>query len=160
MGYYDAKRVIKKFSGIRYYIMPVDNDLFFKCISLISDQTINKIADTLFISHMHPKRMLFEKIFPTLAKILKLDNDSNYQDIIIATLEYLAEEYNLEKYQIQTFEIFLKNLRNLSEEREHIQDTDEFSDKKLNLSSVFSGEFILKKIAFELVNELRPEQFV
>lgn len=158
LGYYDAMRVVNNLAGKKYYIKSVDDDLFFKNISFISENTINSVGDILLIPKMEPRRMLFEKIFPALSKILKLNNDSTYQDIVIGTLEYLAEEYNIERFEIYTLREFLFNLKD--KQKDYVNKSDDYLDfRKINLSSVFSGEIIIKKIAYEFLVQLEQSEF-
>lgn len=108
LGYYDSLRVIKNLKGKKYYIEPSDDTIFFNIINNIPDNVILRIGETLKISPMHSKRMVFEKIIPTIADLLKLPNSATYQDIFIGLLEVLAKKENIEKYKVYDINGFIE----------------------------------------------------
>ena len=110
MGYYDAKRALYGLKGRKYYISPIGNAYFLEKLCHLSPEFIFKISSILSLPlniATDPTRLLFEKILPKLYRMLKLDNSSNYEDLIIALLETSAEEKSLERFQIYNFNTFL-----------------------------------------------------
>ena len=161
MGYHDAMRVIKHLKGRKYYIENIDNNIFFSSLLSIPEDVIYKIGKIMLLPQMEPKRMLFEKIFPTLANMLNLPVDSTYQDIFIGILEHIADENYVEEYRIRNFSGFLEEIKSISsgERNTTIQPTPSIA-KRSKLSSIFSREPILKEVAQEFINVLLPEQFI
>lgn len=114
MGYFDAMRYIKSLSGKKYYVIPTKDEIVFKMLSQISDDLIIHIGELWGISDISPKRMLFERIIPTLANRLKIQPCETYQDILIKLLEVTAQKYELERFKIYSFEDFLNEVSNVS----------------------------------------------
>lgn len=111
MGYYDTLKVIKGLKGNHYYIEPLGDDYYFELISSIPDDLIKAIGKTLGISNMNTKRMLFERIVPSIARALGLKSDASYETIFLSLLEVYAEELSVEKYTIYSLNEFLNVIR-------------------------------------------------
>lgn len=110
LGYYDALKVIRGLKGQRYYIEPVDDEIIWNKLQTLSDEIIFEIGKHLKLPEMNSKRMLFEKIIPTFANLLKLSPTATYQDILIALLEPLATRCSVEKYEIYTLSSFITTI--------------------------------------------------
>jgi len=126
MGYYDAMRSIKGLKGKKYYIKPLNEDVFLKILLSVPEKSIVKLGKLFGIKDMNYKRMLFEKIVPKIAEMAKVEASAAYQDIIICMLEKLAEENGVDRFNIYTFNDFLEeikkaavNPKNSSKERNH-----------------------------------------
>jgi len=103
IGYYDGLRFLENLRGNVYYVRPVDaNELNARLMSL-SDEVILKAGEILNIPEMPAKRMLFEKIIPQLSAYMKLDKDFDYVDFIIALLELLAAQKDIERYHVYDY---------------------------------------------------------
>lgn len=106
LGYYDAIKAIRKLKGREYYIEPIDDDLIFSKLLELPDELIIDIGISMGLEDIPPKRMLFEFILPNLAKYFNLNKEDNYQDIIIALLENMAKEREIEKFKIYSLSDF------------------------------------------------------
>jgi NTE family protein len=101
MGYYDTLRIFKKLSGQRYYLENCPEErVFIEQLLQLTDDQILGLGKSLGIRKMSPKRMLFEKIVPTLADLLKVSSKKDYSDIFIGLYEYCAEKMGMERYEV------------------------------------------------------------
>jgi len=114
MGYFDAMRHIKSLCGKKYYIIPTKDEMVFKMISQISDELIIQIGQLWGISDIPSKRMLFERIIPTIANRLKIQPCETYQDIFVKLLGIVAHKYEIERFKIYSFVDFLNGVKNIS----------------------------------------------
>lgn len=113
MGYFDALRAIKDLKGRKYYIEALDEELFLKLLLNIEDHEIVKLGEMLGVKALNPKRMLFERIIPEIAKRIGSKTSDTYQDIIIGMIELLAEDKDIEKYNIYSFNTFLSEIESV-----------------------------------------------
>lgn len=111
LGYYDAIKAIRKLRGKEYYIEPVDDDLIFNKLLELPDDLILDIGKNMGLENINPKRMLFEFIFPNICKYLNLNKEDDYQDIVIALLENMAKERQIEKFKIYSLSEFLSLIK-------------------------------------------------
>jgi NTE family protein len=114
MGYYDTMRMLKGLKGRTYYIMPENEDKVFDMFYRLPDALVNELGKLFKIKGMPVKRMIFESIIPLLVNTMKLDNTSEYQDVLIGLLEILAEDYGADKYKIYTINEFVSEIKALS----------------------------------------------
>lgn len=111
LGYYDAIKSIRKLKGREYYIEPVDDDFIFKKLLELPNDLILDIGASMGLEGIPAKRMLFEFILPNISKYLNLNKKYNYQDIIIALLENMAKERQIEKFKIYSLSEFLNIIK-------------------------------------------------
>lgn len=105
LGYYDALRSFEGLKGRKYYIKPVNDEEFFINLFLIAgEKKIYKIGETLGLKNIPYRRLLFENIIPKLSALLDLSKENSYEDIAVLILEYLAEEYKIDRFKIYTFD--------------------------------------------------------
>ena len=116
LGYYDAIKAIRKLRGREYYIEPVDDDLIFNKLLELPDDLILDVGKSMGLEDIPVKRMLFEFILPNISKYLKLNKEDNYQDIIIALLENMAKERQIEKFKIYSLLDFLNIIKDNEKE--------------------------------------------
>jgi len=116
LGYYDAIKAIRKLKGREYYIEPIDDDLIFRKLLELPDELIIDIGISMGLEDIPPKRMLFEFILPNLSKYLNLKKEDNYQDIIIALLENMAKEREVEKFKIYSLSDFFNIIKDNEKE--------------------------------------------
>ncbi|WP_419726253.1 patatin-like phospholipase family protein [Terrisporobacter petrolearius] len=116
LGYYDAIKAIRKLKGREYYIEPIDDDLIFNKLLELPDELIMDIGISMGLEDIPPKRMLFEFILPNLSKYLNLKKEDNYQDIIIALLENMAKEREVEKFKIYSLSDFFNIIKDNEKE--------------------------------------------
>ena len=103
MGYYDATRALDQLKGRMYYVEPGSEDTFFKLFEQISDEVIFEIADKLRLPVLQPKRLLFELIIPTLARLLRFHDEATYQDIMIGIVEVVAQNKGVDRFRVYDF---------------------------------------------------------
>ena len=153
MGYYDAMRVIKNLAGRKYYIKPLDDELFNYKIFNMPDDMIKEIGETLSIPEMEIRRMLFEKILPDLAKKLSLALTSTYQDIVIGIFEVLAQEKGIDRFQIYDFTDFVEIVkRNAGPGNDNTNPIVNIVTKKTKkLSTILAGNLLIIKVARKLL---------
>ncbi len=112
LGYYDTLRVFRGYRGQRYYIKDVPNDDYFIAVlAKLPQERMNDLltklklpGDDLYL------RSIFEKMMPAVARTLKLDNQCNYGDIIIALIERIAQTQKIERFRIYSFSELLSVL--------------------------------------------------
>lgn len=117
LGYYDAMRMIYGLEGRKYYIdMPYSEAYYFD--KMMSELAVLQLYLTPYvkedeISKISGYRAYTEKIFPFLAKKLKLENDWDYRDLYGAILELCAKKMNLEVLNIYTVEDIIERVHRI-----------------------------------------------
>lgn len=161
MGYCDAMRVIKGLNGRKYYIAPIsDDDLFFYSLLAVPEEVIYYVGEIMNLHKMQPKRMLFEKIIPTLSHMLGLPINATYQDIIIGILECIAEKRGIERYKIWDFISFLKEIKSIDVEKKSAFNSSIIKIKEqTKLSTVFFKKASLVEISEKFIAVIKIEQF-
>lgn len=117
MGYYDTLRTFNKAEGFRYCITNLPDEAYYlqKLIQL-DDKTIRLMSQELGIKSIYPRRDLFEKILPRLAKVFQCDNSTPYRLLLLKILENLAELLSIPRYCLYRYEEFLDLLRSNANE--------------------------------------------
>ena len=158
LGYFDAIRMIKNLKGRKYYIEPFE-EVFFDILNNIPENVILQIGETLKVSQMDSKRMLFEKIIPTIADLLKLPNTATYEEIFIGLLEVIAEKKSVEKFNIYSINEFIDAIEKTSP----IESRDERKRRHLRdlkkLVSELLGSHMLDELAYVVLDTLPIENF-
>lgn len=120
LGYFDGKRMLYGLSGRVYYIdAPQGEPYFF-------DRMMSEAS--WFLSDLRPElvrdqdgitgyRAYTEKIFPLLAKELKLKEGWDYKELYLSILEDLAKQHRVSRYKIYTVEELLKLIQKKSRDR-------------------------------------------
>ena len=140
LGYYDAIKAIRKLKGREYYIEPIDDNIIFERLLEIPDEVILEVGESIGLSNIEPKRMLFEFILPNICKYLNLDKESTYQDIVITLFEDMAKERNIEKFKIYSLMDFIDKIKE--------------NDREVNLKNRVSISLRgLKRLAIENLSQ-------
>ena len=117
LGYYDAMRLIYGLEGRKYYIdMPYSEAYYFdKMMSelVILQQFLTPYVKEDDLTRLSGYRTYTEKIFPYLAKKLKLEPDWDYRTLYGAFLELCARKMNLEVLQIYSVEDIIENVQRI-----------------------------------------------
>jgi len=148
LGYFDAFKAIKQLKGNKYYIIPKKDENYFVDVLLnLNEEKILEIGKILKIEEVPYRRALFEFIIPKLNNILGLDKKNDYEDILIMFFEYLAEEYEMERFKIYGYEEFLENV--IERHKYNSQDNALFSKlvMRMDILGKFSKSEIIKEIA-------------
>jgi NTE family protein len=156
LGYFDAYRVMKNLAGHYYYInLEHQEDYFVDYFSHLSPELVVKVARTLSLKENIPyRRLLFERILPRLVEILKLPEDSSYQDIALTLAEKIALEVGLDRFRIYSFSDLIDCLTKQYNKRKKIDEQKEHSlISHFGFLSLFSGDNILKKLVQNLLSE-------
>jgi len=112
LGYYDALKIFKDLRGRKYYVEPTDDEeLFMNFLLAPGEQSITRLGRTLGLRGIPYRRLMFEHIIPRLITLLDLEKECSYEDLVIAILEYIALEYELNRFKVYSFESFLDEIR-------------------------------------------------
>ena len=120
LGYYDGLRYAKNLRGTAYYINPMGEDDGVSRLMMIPDTAIYRVGEMLGIPAMPAKRMLFEKIIPKINGYLKLRKNYDYTDFVIALLEHIAAQRNIERFQIYDYELLCAKIRKTSKAKNEV----------------------------------------
>ncbi|WP_434797544.1 patatin-like phospholipase family protein [Terrisporobacter vanillatitrophus] len=148
LGYYDAIKAIRKLRGREYYIEPVDDDLIFSKLLELPDELIIDIGTSMGLEDIPPKRMLFEFILPNLSKYLNLNKEDDYQDIVIALLENMAKERQIEKFKIYSLSDFFSLIKD-NEKEGNFQNKVQLSLRRLKRKAIEN----IKQVDINIINE-------
>jgi len=111
LGYYDTIKVFKELKGYKYYIKPYKKNFLRYILEIFdgNEDKIVRIGRLLGFVEFPTDRLIFEKILPRLQAILELKETSDYQDIILRIVEYMAEKYTeIEQFKIYDADDFIK----------------------------------------------------
>ncbi|HRU41505.1 MAG TPA: hypothetical protein P5021_05945, partial [Candidatus Diapherotrites archaeon] len=145
--------------GSKYYIIPEEEDKVFEIFRSLPDMLVRELGKLFNTKKMPVKRMLFESIIPEITDLLGLKAISEYQDILIGLLEFLAEESGVERFRIYSVEEFMKEIKSQMEGKSRIHIKRPVSKGKKSLNTRLA--YILKrksrlgkaaKIIFDAIN--------
>ncbi|MFP4661818.1 MAG: patatin-like phospholipase family protein [Halanaerobiales bacterium] len=116
LGYYDTYRVFKKLKGEFFYI-DVNHDensdnIYMDFFLSLRKSQLESIKEILNIRELSDERLLFEKIVPKLAVLLDVEDECDYEEIVIALLEYAAKAFEIDRFKIYRFEEFVEEISN------------------------------------------------
>lgn len=156
LGYFDAYRVLKSLSGQYYYInLEHQEDYFVDYFSNLDSDLILKVAQTLNLKDNIPhRRLLFERVLPKLAEVLKLSDDCSYQDIAVALAEKIAIEVGVERFKIYTFtELIDCIIKKYSKNKRKDSSKEKSLISHFGFLSLFTADNVLKKLVQDLLDE-------
>lgn len=106
LGYYDAKRFLYGLAGRVYYFDAPQSEAYYfdKMMSEVElvKHYIQPEMDAGEFGKLEGYRAFTERIFPALAKEMKLKDGWNYKDLYLAVLEMWAKEMRMNRFQIYT----------------------------------------------------------
>lgn len=146
LGYYDGLRALNGLKGSRYYIIPKKNqDYYLKFLLNISEEEVRKMEETLKLPEIPYRRSLLEHIVPKICSIISIDDDCGYEELLIYLLEKKAENLNIERFKIYTFEELVSEVENetIRKEREENSKLDKLIEKVEILPIINKDEAIL-----------------
>lgn len=117
LGYFDAMRMIYGLEGRKYYIdMPHSEAYYFD--RMMSELVILQRFLTPYVKEdnftkLSGYRVYTEKVFPYLAKKLKLESDWDYRELYGAFLELCARKMDLEVLQIYSAEDIMEKVHRI-----------------------------------------------
>ncbi len=161
MGYYDTLRTLKGLWGKRYYLTPGEDEAVLTFLLSLPDEAIISLGRLLSVPPMEPKRMLFEKILPFLADLLRLPPTAGYGHILTGLLEILADEMEMDRFRILTLGSMLEELMGQMEEKQIPPPPRTLAPTPIKrLASAFIKNNVLKDAARELTLHMKPSQFL
>lgn len=113
LGYYDTLRQLRHYAGRHYYLTTgFSSELAFTRFGLAGDGAIVRAAHALKIARrLPPRRLLFERLLPSLIAELGLAKTASYGDLFTAMVESRAERSGVERLAIYTPEDLLHQVR-------------------------------------------------
>lgn len=92
LGYYDTMRVFKKLNGTKYYLSDKISELqalsFFMELSEISVKELSALFN--LPQSMPINRLLFEEIIPKISKLMGLNVNNTYPEVLLKLIENMA----------------------------------------------------------------------
>ncbi|WP_461207509.1 patatin-like phospholipase family protein [Clostridium sp. DL1XJH146] len=111
LGYYDTIKVLDNLKGTSYYIDNKENECYFNNLFLQLDkEKTYKIGKVFGLEGIPHKRMIFEFIIPRITEMFNIAKDKDYEDIGIELCEYLADQYEMERFKIYKLEDFIEEI--------------------------------------------------
>ena len=111
LGYFDTIKMLKNLVGFKYYLSPISDDVAFDILKRLDEVVIAGISKPIGIGETANRKLLFERTIPSLSNKLKLAKGSNYNDFLIAALEYIALKWNIPRFDIYEFSSFYRAIR-------------------------------------------------
>jgi NTE family protein len=135
MGYFDTLRILKGYTGKRYYIIPFSESLFYTALYDLPNEYFTACSELLGVPFPADKDGAINTLLKEIALLLKLKEGSP-ADCIIELTEIFAEYSGVERFRIYTFpELLLKTIKAY---RRKIDFSSSSLDKKhLKLKGVF-----------------------
>lgn len=104
MGYLDASREIKGLVGSRFYILPKDEEYYFRYLAGLGEKRISALGDLLNIDADPSLSLLFGEIVPRLWSMLDMERNHDYQYFVISILEQALFHLGKDRFEIYRFE--------------------------------------------------------
>lgn len=146
LGYYDGLRVFKKLKGSSYYIdAGEDSDFSFQYLLNLKREEIREMEKILGLPKIDHRRSLFEKIIPEISRIMYLEKNHTYEDLLIRLIEIKAKKINVKRFK----EYKIKDIISILED-ENVQGEEDATvlDKLAKrVDNIFNKEEILLKIS-------------
>lgn len=111
LGYYDGLRALNGYKGHKYYIISKkDQDYYLNYLLSIPEEEVRKMEEILKLPEIPYRRALLENIIPKICSMLSLDKNCSYEELLIYLLEKKAENLNVERFKIYSFEELLSKV--------------------------------------------------
>lgn len=161
MGYYDTMKIFRQLIGQRYYLEPsLDDTYYCKWLSGLQDENIAQLAKLMGLPDKDPKRLLFEAITPKFFGLLKLPPSAGYRDLVLALLEHVAADLDIDRYAIFKDNEFVQKvcyeLENKPVAREIHAAKQDYIPKLVKQTSVYQS-FVVNELAYALLDGLLKE---
>ncbi|MCR3955365.1 MAG: patatin-like phospholipase family protein [Gudongella sp.] len=104
MGYLDASREIKGLVGNRYYILPKDEEYYFRYLANLGEKRIGELGELLNIDAAPSLSLLFGEIVPRLWSMLDVERNQDYQCFVISILERSLVHLDKDRFEVYQFE--------------------------------------------------------
>jgi len=112
LGYFDALKVFNNLKGTKYYLNVNKKEKdYIELLLKLNQEQLAKIGEILNIKKLTGYRMLFEEAIAKLSVLLDLDQQSNYEDILLSLLEFIAEKIDIERFKVYDLDDFVKQIK-------------------------------------------------
>ena len=111
-GYCDGLRKIHGLLGDYYYLKDVDLGGVAKNLFNIEEADLEEF-NYFKRETYEKKRVLFERIIPDIANHLDLCKNFTYEQFVLAILEFVAMQKNVERLEVYNFDLFCKLIKDL-----------------------------------------------
>ncbi len=161
MGYYDTIRSLKGYRGRLYCIVPPKEDACLSALLSLPGERIKNTGELFGLADMEPRRMLLEKIVPSIAGILKLEQGATYADILAGMVEQMAAEAGIDRFAIYTFPDLLGLVRSNFHKVKDGGLPPVIADlaQKSNLAALLARDMTLKKAFSEMFDGMEVKRF-
>lgn len=146
MGYFDVFKAVRGLKGRKFYLEPSNDDMFFDMLANMPDECAEKFAGLIGQTGMEKRRMIFEVLIPKLCRALDIGDTAAYQDIIINTIETLAEDNGIERFKIYTWDEFIEEIKRSDGVNHNKTDSSKIM-KNMNVISKFSKKLSSKELS-------------
>ncbi|ADO76789.1 patatin-like phospholipase family protein [Halanaerobium praevalens] len=154
MGYYDTLRYFKNLAGTKYYLNINETENFFiNYLLKLDKKVIKKLLKQFSLPEEPYLRSFLENLIPKLINLLEIDYSSDYKKIIISLLEKLADNLEINRYQIYKFKELLTLVN------KNYQKKDKKLVKKLPAFIKKSG-FLPKQLKEDLLLDIAAKLFI
>lgn len=153
LGYFDGLKALRGLKGINYYIeFNRDEDYFMDYLLNLEGDQILELGKVVKVASLSNRRSLFEFILPKISSLLGIDKEGDYGDLFLTLLEKLAEIYEVEKFNIYTYDKLLDLVKlKLSLEVDEKMGVIDKIVEKVDILSLFTKEEIIKDIGRILI---------
>lgn len=110
LGYFDGVKFAKKLDGFRYYVLPLNEDVFFNMLGNYDLKELKKIIDILELEYKvggNIRKMLFEEVINILVSKTYLKYADTYKEAVYSLVEYVAKREDVDRFNIYDFSSFL-----------------------------------------------------
>lgn len=112
LGYFDAKKVLDKLDGIKYYIEPFDEQTSFNTVISLDFDSVNGIYKMLKLKNVKDSyKVYLEVILPMVLKKIGKDNLSTYKELLVTILEYAAEYVEVPEFKVRDLKTFILEIK-------------------------------------------------
>lgn len=159
LGYYDGLKSFQGLKGRKYYIKPTRNEeLFLNFLLSPGEKAILRLGRTLGLKNIPYRRLLFEHIIPKLSLLLDLGKESSYEDIVIAILELMASDNQVNRFQIYSIDEFLAEVRESSISKKNMKEEGSTRLPEFVRQSDVLPKVVKDRIGREVIKELFEER--
>lgn len=161
MGYFDTMKLYKQWIGQNYYLEPTLEDTYYcKWLSGLLDEDIAQMARLMGLPDKDPKRLLFEVILPKFFGLLKLPPKAGYRDLVLALLEHIAADLDIDRYAVFKDNEFVQKvcyeLEAKPVTRQIHEAKQDYIPKLVKQTSVYQS-FVVNELAYALLDGLLRE---
>ncbi len=138
LGYFDGLKMLDQLQGMNYYLVnDVASDRLMAALVNLDESALKSLATILGVDGMDPKRFTFQVLLPKLSELLGVDSKAPYSEILIALLEAIGDDANLDRFRVRPLTGFLSEIRSVYSPGTIYQEQLNLIDKLFLKSHVF-----------------------